>query len=44
MCVITESGVERVFVPGDQLPKFWQGQEVVGKTFKVAADDEMMEA
>jgi 20S proteasome subunit beta 1 len=28
--VITESGVERLFVPGDQLPKFWEGHEVLG--------------
>ncbi|KAF8076232.1 nucleophile aminohydrolase, partial [Lyophyllum atratum] len=30
MCVITEEKVERLFVPGDQLPKFWQGREVLG--------------
>ncbi|KAF9643270.1 proteasome-domain-containing protein [Thelephora ganbajun] len=42
MCVITEGGVERLFVPGDRLPKFWQGQEVIGKTFKAAADTEMI--
>jgi len=42
MCVITEDGVERLFVPGDQLPKFWQGQEVVGKMPKPAADAEMI--
>ena len=30
MCVITENSVERLFVPGDQLPKFWQGKEVLG--------------
>ncbi|KAI6152033.1 nucleophile aminohydrolase [Pisolithus tinctorius] len=29
MCVITEDGVERLFVPGDQLPKFWEGHEVL---------------
>lgn len=29
MCVITEDKVERLFVPGDQLPKFWQGNEVL---------------
>lgn len=29
MCVITEEGVERLFVPGDQLPKFWEGKEVL---------------
>ena len=42
MCVITESGVERLFVPGDQLPKFWQGQEVIVKTSKAVGDAEMM--
>jgi 20S proteasome subunit beta 1 len=42
MCVITEGGVERLFVPGDQLPKFWQGHEVLGKTSKAATDAEMM--
>jgi len=31
MCVITEDGVERKFVPGDKLPKFWEGHEVLGK-------------
>ena len=31
MCVITENGVERKFVPGDKLPKFWEGHEVLGK-------------
>lgn len=30
MCVITEEGVERLFVPGDELPKFWEGEEVLG--------------
>ena len=30
MCVITENNVERLFVPGDQLPKFWQGKEILG--------------
>ncbi|KAG6837959.1 Proteasome subunit beta type-6 [Arthromyces matolae] len=29
MCVITEDGVERLFVPGDELPKFWEGHEVL---------------
>lgn len=32
MAVITEDGVERLFVPGNELPKFWQGREVIGKT------------
>ncbi|KII94671.1 hypothetical protein PLICRDRAFT_96776 [Plicaturopsis crispa FD-325 SS-3] len=30
MCVITEDAVQRLFVPGDQLPKFWEGHEVLG--------------
>ena len=30
MCVITEAGVERLFIPGDQLPKFWEGREILG--------------
>jgi 20S proteasome subunit beta 1 len=34
MCVITEDNVERLFVPGDQLPKFWQGKEVLGAVAK----------
>ena len=42
MCVITESGVERLFVPGNQLPKFWQGEEVLGKMAKATADAEMI--
>ncbi|KAH9850724.1 20S proteasome subunit [Lenzites betulinus] len=36
MCVITEDKVERLFVPGDQLPKFWQGKEVLGTETKDA--------
>lgn len=31
MCVITEGGVERLFIPGNELPKFWEGEEVLGK-------------
>jgi 20S proteasome subunit beta 1 len=34
MCVITEEGVERLFVPGDQLPKFWEGREVLSAPVK----------
>jgi 20S proteasome subunit beta 1 len=34
MCVITEEGVERLFVPGDELPKFWEGYEVLGQANK----------
>jgi 20S proteasome subunit beta 1 len=46
MCVITEDGVERLFVPGDQLPTFWEGKEVLGSTRvapgKKLADDAMV--
>ncbi|KAG5733987.1 Proteasome subunit beta type-6 [Termitomyces sp. T112] len=31
MCVITEDKVERLFIPGDELPKFWEGHEVLGE-------------
>jgi len=34
MCVITEEGVERLFVPGNELPKFWEGYEVLGQANK----------
>jgi 20S proteasome subunit beta 1 len=34
MCVITEDGVERLFVPGNELPKFWEGREVIPPTGK----------
>ncbi|KAL0581998.1 Proteasome subunit beta type-1 [Marasmius crinis-equi] len=34
MCVITEDKVERLFVPGDQLPRFWEGREVLGEAKK----------
>lgn len=34
MCVITEEGVERLFVPGNELPKFWEGEEVLTGTGK----------
>lgn len=38
MCVITEEGVERLFVPGNELPKFWEGEEVLGKPAKRVDD------
>ena len=38
MCVITEDKVERLFIPGDQLPKFWQGKEVLGTDSTRSAD------
>ncbi|KAJ3723144.1 20S proteasome subunit [Lentinula raphanica] len=31
MCVITKDGVERKFIPGDQLPRFWEGKEILGE-------------
>jgi 20S proteasome subunit beta 1 len=34
LAVITEDGVERLFVPGDELPTFWQGKEIIGNTVK----------
>ncbi|KAF5363445.1 hypothetical protein D9756_000529 [Leucocoprinus leucothites] len=38
MCVITEDGVERLFVPGNELPKFWEGYEVLGQAVKHVED------
>lgn len=32
MCVITEEGVTRHFIPGNELPTFWEGKEVIGYT------------
>lgn len=32
MCVITKDKVERHFVPGNELPRFWEGKEVIGAT------------
>ncbi|KAI0053094.1 20S proteasome subunit [Auriscalpium vulgare] len=32
MAVITEDAVERLFVPGNQLPTFWEGLEVLGNS------------
>jgi 20S proteasome subunit beta 1 len=37
MCVITEDTVERLFIPGDQLPRFWEGLEVLGATKKIGS-------
>ena len=31
MCVITKEKVERHFVPGNKLPRFWEGKEVIGQ-------------
>ena len=35
MCVITEDSVERLFVPGNELPKFWEGREVLGASTSI---------
>lgn len=37
MCVITEEGVERLFVPGNELPRFWEGKEVLVESQPVKA-------
>ena len=29
MVVITEDGVERHFIPGNELPTFWEGKEIL---------------
>ena len=42
MCVITEDGVERLFVPGNELPKFWEGLEVLGAANKLKVDSEVV--
>jgi len=31
MCVITKDKVERHFVPGNELPRFWEGKEIIGQ-------------
>ena len=36
MAVITEEGVERLFIPGNELPTFWEGLEVLGTPAKQA--------
>lgn len=30
MCVITKDKVERHFIPGNELPRFWEGKELLG--------------
>ena len=39
MCVITEEGVERLFVPGNELPRFWEGDEVLAKPVRKPVRD-----
>jgi 20S proteasome subunit beta 1 len=38
MAVIQDSGVERLFVPGDKLPRFWEGKEVLGAAMGAPKD------
>ncbi|KAH7916323.1 nucleophile aminohydrolase [Hygrophoropsis aurantiaca] len=42
MCVITEDGVERMFVPGNELPKFWEGREVLSGPAKKLVTEGVM--
>ncbi|TFY82601.1 hypothetical protein EWM64_g1415 [Hericium alpestre] len=44
MAVIAEDGVERLFVPGDQLPTFWEGKEVLGALGKQQPEPMAVEA
>jgi 20S proteasome subunit beta 1 len=39
MCVITEDSVERIFVPGNELPKFWEGRNLPGLVKPVNGDN-----
>jgi 20S proteasome subunit beta 1 len=38
MCVITEDAVERIFIPGDKLPRFWEGYMVGTAAKKLASN------
>jgi len=40
MCVITEDAVERIFIPGDKLPRFWEGRLVGTAPNKLASSFE----
>ncbi|BEJ02741.1 hypothetical protein CcaverHIS631_0705360 [Cutaneotrichosporon cavernicola] len=37
MCVITKDAARRIFIPGNELPRFWEGKEVVGSSAGVTA-------
>lgn len=37
MCVITKDKVERHFVPGNELPRFWEGKEIISQGQKPVA-------
>ena len=32
MAIITEDNVERLFIPGNELPTFWAGKEIISST------------
>lgn len=36
MCVITKDKVERHFIPGNELPRFWEGLEIMGEKKQAA--------
>lgn len=36
MCVIKKEGVRRIFVPGNELPRFWEGAEILSTQYNVA--------
>ena len=44
MCVITKDKVERHFVPGNELPRFWEGKEVTGVEAVALRKDVVMAA
>jgi len=39
MCVITKDSVERLFIPGNKLPKFWEGREVLAAPTQAVKDN-----
>jgi len=42
MCVITEDSAERIFIPGDKLPRFWEGHHVLSTATKKVVEAEPM--
>ncbi|TFK29276.1 20S proteasome subunit [Coprinopsis marcescibilis] len=42
MCVIMEEKVERLFIPGNELPKFWEGKEVLGRATRKNPEPEVV--
>ncbi|THH12207.1 hypothetical protein EW145_g139 [Phellinidium pouzarii] len=41
MCVITEDGVERLFIPGNELPRFWEGKDVLSASERTPVPEPM---